>query len=109
MPRNDSILNTGVTSHSINKAKRTKEERERKKKEKQDKQTKLAPAAELINLEISREIEDTQLRLLKTITPDTPDEKAKDIIASLNLYAQSMKNLKHRLTNIMRVKEDKGV
>lgn len=104
--RSDSILNTGVTGASINKAQRAKEARDLRSKEKLEKRAQLLPAAEIVVNELNKELEATKYALLSIINPSTPEENVKALISALNLYDQSMKNLKSRLSNIMRVQDE---
>lgn len=103
--RTDSILNTGMTSHTINKAERMKKARENRNQIKQAKRTKLMPAAEVVITELDKEKQNTEKMLLEQINVNTPDQSVKDIIVALNLYGESLNKLKSRLSNIMREKQ----
>ena len=104
--RRDSILNTGLTSNSINKAGREKHARELRKKAKDEKRSQLVPAIQIVIDELNKELESTQVQMLGLINGSTPTEDVKSIIVSLNLYSQSVKQLKTRISNIMRVRTD---
>jgi hypothetical protein len=101
--RSDSILNTGLTSASINKAQRAKEARKARQDAKLTKRAHLIPAAEIIVEELQKELSNTQIKLLSMIDAKTTDGEVKDIIVALNLYTDSIKRLKSRISNIMRV------
>jgi len=104
MPRNDSVLNTGISSATINKASREREAREARKKQRDEKRTTLLPSVQIIVDELKKEQEDTKLALLKLIHPATPEADVKSLIVSLNLYDQSMTTVRTRISNIMRTK-----
>lgn len=104
--RNDSILNTGINSASINKAARAKEARLLRQQEKEQKRAKLHPAAEVVAEEIRKEQEYVKTTLLSLINTATPEADVKSLIVSLNLYDLSMKSLKTRISNILRDRND---
>ena len=105
MPRNDSSLITGMHSGSIAKASKAAEQREARKLAKAESRAHLTPVAELVQAEIKKIQDETKLTLLGLINPSTPKDDVKELIVALNLYDGSIKQLKTRLFNIMRVKE----
>lgn len=104
--RSDSILNTGMTSASLNKAERAQEARQQRKKLKEQKRSQLLPSAEIVVAELNKEQESVKLQLLKLVNPATPKEDVKELIVALNIYDQSISNLKTRLSNILRKVSD---
>lgn len=106
--RNDSILNTGMTSATLNKAERASDAREQRRKVKEQKRSQLLPSAEIVITELNKEQESTKLQLLKLINPATPANDVKELLVSLNLYDQSITNLKTRISNILRKASDEG-
>lgn len=90
----------------MGKASRAKEARDERIRLKDAKRTSLTPAAEVIVIELDKELLVTQTALLEMITTETTTEQTRDIIASLNLYTASIKKLKSRLSNIMRTKDE---
>jgi Lhr-like helicase len=95
--RNDSILYTGQTSAS-----RRAEKAELRKRDKAEKQAKLAPNAQVIVDLLDSERDQVITQLLSLINGSTPTEDVKSLIVSLNLYKQSMSNVKAKSLNILR-------
>ena len=102
--RSDSILNTGLSSVSVNKVAIEQKAREDRARARDEKRTTLAPVAQIITEEFNKERERAKLELLGIIDAKTPEKDVKAIIASLNLYATSMNNLQFRLINLMKLR-----
>lgn len=102
--RSDSVLNTGLSSASINKASKERAARAERQKLRDEKRTTLLPAVQILVDELLKEQEKTKLSLLKIIGPATPADDVKSLLVSLNLYDQSMTTLRTRISNIMRTK-----
>ncbi len=105
MSRSDSVLNTGMSSATLNKSERVKKAREARADQKKQVRNTILPAIEPVIDELVKERNKTILDLMETINASTSQEDVKSIILALNLYKDSMESLKSRLTNIMRVKE----
>ncbi len=103
--RTDSILNTGMSSATLNKAERVKKAREARAEQKKQVRNVILPAIEPVLEELDKERNKTIIDLMETIDASTSDVDVKSIILSLNLYKESLENLKSRLSNIMRVRE----
>jgi len=95
--RNDGLLYTGMTSKEVR-----KREDIDKKRAKQDKKAKLEPHIDLILELLDREKAHTVEQMMSQIDVKTPSDEVKAIIASLNLYGQSVAGLKAKIKNIMR-------
>lgn len=105
--RSDSILVTGMTGASVDKAERMKIIREQKRNQKLANKTKLIPAAELVTQELQKEKDRTTLSILEAVDNfKINDKEHKANMQSLHLYRQSMANLSDRLNRIMRVKDE---
>lgn len=103
--RSDNLLNTGMTSASLHKAERTRALRQKARQEKEAKQRIIHPAAELIINELDKELENTKLAILKTVNPTSKDEDVKSTLSALNLYDASMKKIKFRLQNVLKMEQ----
>lgn len=103
MPRNDSILNTGLTGATVDKAERERFLQEKRLK-RQEKKAKLTPAMDVVIEELNKEKQNTEKMLLSMVTTNTKEEDLKSLIVSLNLYNESMSRLKNRLKTIMRTR-----
>jgi hypothetical protein len=101
--RSDSILVTGMDSHSINKAERVLEAKNARKEKKERVRTVIAPTIEPVLEEIDKERQKTILGLIEVVETGTSQEDIKATILALNLYKESLDSLKSRLQNIMRV------
>jgi len=104
--RNDSILNTGMSSVSVDKSRRAKQAKEERQRAKKEKRTKLMPAAEVVIAELDKEKQNTEKMLLAQINVKTSDQSVKDIIVALNMYGNSISKLRSRLSNIMRTADE---
>lgn len=97
--RDDSFLYSGVTSPERRKAKVQK-----RKEDKQGKRVKLLPVEEIIFEEIDKERLNVEKQILGFIGVGSDKEKVYETLAALNLYDESLKNLKTKMANIMRRK-----
>lgn len=105
MSRNDSALLTGMNSGTVSKVER--EQRAKRKKEKEKKLKKksiVAPTIEPVLEEINKEEQATIIAQMDLVDGDTEDFKS--MALALKLYKESCKNLRNRLTKIMRVEAD---
>lgn len=103
--RSDNSLHTGITSASLHKSKRTKAQREKARKQKEAKQRIIHPAASLIIAELDKELESTKLKILEQINPTTKEEDVKSVLSSLNMYNASMKKIKFRIENVLKLEQ----
>ena len=102
MTRNDGILYAGSSSNAY-------EERLKKLKarklERHKKQRTLSTAEDIVIKMIDQERESVKLDLLKLVNINTSEKQTKELLVSLNLYDESMKKLKTRFNNILRLRE----
>lgn len=103
--RNDSILFTGMTSNSINKADKALKARKKATEEKASQRSKIMPAVEPIIELIKKERDLTISSLLSVVDSNTSEDDLKATVVALNLYRQSIDKLQNSITRIMRVKE----
>jgi predicted secreted protein len=103
--RSDSVLTTGLSSATVNKAERMRKLREARSIDKQEKRAVLTPVAELILSELKKEKDNTTLQILDVIDSPTEDDY-RSTIKALQLYRESLDHLRNRLSNIMRFKDD---
>lgn len=96
--RNDGILYAGSTNRVNRLA-----EIEAKREEKLSKRNQLVPDSHVVLEELEKEKDQTIKTLLSLINPTTPTDQVKELIVSLNLYEQSMKNLTAKFKNILRL------
>lgn len=101
MQRNDSILLTGMTSSSVSKLERSRLKEKERKEDKVSTKHKIAPTIQPVLDELDKEIQTTIMAQMDLIDGDTEDFKS--MALALKLYKQSCKQLKSRLSNIMRV------
>lgn len=99
--RSDSILLTGMNSNSVSKLERSKEKERLKKEKKLHVKAKVAPAIEPVLAEIDKEINITVLAQLDLVDT-TSGEEFKATALALKLYKESCRNLKSKLSKIMR-------
>lgn len=106
LSRNDSILNTGMSSATVTKLERNRLAREQRRQDKSKKKSMLLPAAEVVIHELEKEQNATILALLEAIDIiPADDEQFRAKITALKLYKESIARLKSRLSNILRIKE----
>lgn len=102
--RSDSILVTGISGHSIDKDEKVKEAKRLRTEQKERVRAVISPTIEPVLEELQKEKEKTILGLIEAVDAGVSQEDVKSTILALNLYKESMDNLKSRLSNIMRVK-----
>lgn len=103
--RNDSVLLTGMNSSSVTKLDRVKAKEELRLKEKQEKKQNLFPAAKELLEMLEKEKNDTILSMLESVDTATSNEDFKSQTIAMNMYKQSVSNLKTKITNIMRTEK----
>ena len=95
--RNDGILYTGQSSAS-----RRKQKLELAKRDKADKKAKIEPNAQAFIDLIDTEQQNTLKAMLSLVNPSTPEEDVKSMLSALNLYKQSLSNLKDKTKAVVR-------
>lgn len=97
----DSVLLTGMNSHSVGKLERSLEKERLKKEKKLHVKAKVAPAIEPIIEELNKEINTTILAQLDLVD-STTEAGFKATALALKMYKESCQNLKNKLSKIMR-------
>lgn len=98
MPRNDGVLNTGMSSAIERKqAERTK----RLRAARDDRRKALTPGGEIIKVWIDQEIADAA-NLLKIIVNITDEDHVKAQLLGRQYYIESLQRLKNKANNVLR-------
>lgn len=103
--RSDSVLITGATGASINKAQDAMARRKEQKKERLSKRARIQPAIEPVLELLTKEQNKTMLEALNFIDSGTDETTVKNTLTALRLYKDSMQSLKNSISAIMRVEE----
>ncbi len=110
MSRDDSLLNTGMTSASFATV-RTNKVREDAREVKAEKRSKLTPAAELVQEEIQKEIDKLLIvdyKVVKAvIASGIPNGLEIDMLSNAKAK-EALVAVQNRLSSILRVMDDKG-
>lgn len=99
----DSFLLTGMNSSSVSKVERMRAKEKERKEVKHTTKTKIAPTIQPVLEELDKEIQTTIMSQMDLVDGTTEDFKS--MALALKLYKQSCKQLKSRLSNIMRIED----
>lgn len=104
MSRDDSLLYTGMTSASFQKAQEKKKERQ---SERTEERAKLQPAAEIVFSELAKDKAMLGEVLLSLVDPDTPDNQVKEHLNAVRMHRGWIADLEARLKLKLRLQKPK--